>query len=1195
MMATQRDPAGHDSPGGDPQLQLLTALMQGDNETFHELLQQSTVNPNHRYRHLQGSTCTHIASRRGNHVALSLLAKDGRPQVNTADQYGRTALHLAAKYFGSIKNQTEDYERCIKILIKWPQIDVNKLNKKGFTAIYEAALAGKKEALQALLKYGQDKIDVDKLQGDGSSARDLIIKKYPDIATVLSSLNSDLSRYDPYLQLLDLFKNQQFEHFQALLYSIDSEGNMKLDPNHFYHAPYNATLLEIACRQDGTQYRDYVLLLLNAGADPNIINPITNQTPLHLAAQLANLSILEILTASSNTYINLLDEEGKTALHVLAEKTANLKFEKDRVNQCMLLLLKNKKLDVNICDCNGLPAILAAAERANKMVVDIMIENCLNKLDFDKILSNQMFSDLVKKCPQLKVLTERKKKHFQPRTCGDMKEQIFQHLYSRDINSFKKLFLEQVQKGTHKSILNTTEGSHTLLQYAARYGLSEVTQLLLSHGANPNAIHPRNSKCPLILACIHRHHEILDLLLKPVRETRLNINATDMKGNTALYYAAWNRDLQCVVTLLRHGATLDHRNIYGNLPITCSAMESLLDQCVTSSGHPEDDDYRLEFDYNLLLAYRKNPKPAFEESVISIKGLFDDYHNLRTDNQTGEGTLLKNTDPEAHNTKQIASRRMTEGSEMEFLHYISISEDYSSLLTHPVIRSFLHIKWSHITKAYYANLFLFILYMILLNTYILMSVKPSETLHNTDINSSQVQDAQSVSNPGYNLTLKILVTIIVSCLAIRELCQCIGSTKYYIKNPENYLDIGTIVTTIVALHYDSSENKLEETLTVVAIILSWLELVLITGRHPFLSRNIAMLKAVSKNYFWFFLTYSFLIVAFALSFYSLFHDNSNIFFHEPGTSIFKTIIMMNGEYDTSSFEFNMADTTTYLVYIIFVLFIGIVLNNLLTGLAVSDTQSIIQKAEQLSLSSRIKLIYEIERVFITWSQFLKKVCPSILMNITNKLEKNVNIFQHKELYILPNKYGKIMLGNNDLDTSKIKLDLDILCAAIKILSKKGDISEFDRINLNLEDIIIEQKKIFELQQASLLKLQTHIDNNTVKADQNQRNISKLHNKLNSIKEKVDEGRFQTEENNKELKKISERLNSIEHGDANDQSNTFRSVQDGGNLETEASYIDINNKIQAQIQQHDAKLDKILMSYTETQEILQGILQKLSDN
>lgn len=150
--------------------------------------------------------------------------------------------------------------------------------------------------------------------------------------------------------------------------------------------------------------------------------------------------------------------------------------------------------------------------------------------------------------------------------------------------------------------------------------------------------------------------------------------------------------------------------------------------------------------------------------------------------------------------------------------------------------------------------------------------------------------------------------------------------------------------------------------SVWAIILAWLELVLLLGRHPKLSTYIMMFKTVSENFIKFIFLYSFLIIAFSIAFHLLFRTDTH--FNTYWRSLLKTVVMSTGEMEYTSLEFSRAAYSGHIAFFGFLFLIALVLMNLLNGLAVSDTAAIQADAELHSLVARAALIYYIESVFL---------------------------------------------------------------------------------------------------------------------------------------------------------------------------------------------------------------------------------------
>jgi hypothetical protein len=287
-----------------------------------------------------------------------------------------------------------------------------------------------------------------------------------------------------------------------------------------------------------------------------------------------------------------------------------------------------------------------------------------------------------------------------------------------------------------------------------------------------------------------------------------------------------------------------------------------------------------------------------------------------------------------------------------------------------------------------------------------------------------------------------------------------------------------------------------------------------------------MLKTVSLNYFWFLLSYFFLIIAFAFSFYSLLHKNAthNIncdskdgddFFLYPFLSVMKTLIMMMGEFEATSFMCEMLNSKTYFcLFALFIFVIAMVLLNLLTGLAVSDTQAIKSKADQLGLVSRIRLIYEIECTLLQWHAFVENWYKYRLLqpfiNFQRSKVKNIILFSHttpcqKTIHVLPNKGPDIVFEYNG-HKSSCKMDLIIIGNAMAIISKRGEETDVNNMKENFdyiqESVKESHEKIYAMNKSTLSDIQNKMEDNQLLLTNYQQ---KLESKLAEIEGKLEYG------------------------------------------------------------------------------------------
>ena len=878
-----------EEPELEPQGLLLWALKHNRFEMFSYLLTVPGVDPNFKYEKPDYTTCVelacrlhwggkfvkillehgaktnvheihqepiHYAARYGNPEALEALLQNKRTKINVLDSSGRTALHHAVRYTN--KQREAEYERCIELLLKRSDLVLNIPNKSGYTAVYEAANFNKK-AVELILKYRQDDVDLDSYRTRGRTARECILSKYSELRPLLPKYQINFQSLDSNSQLLLALQNRQLETFSNILCQVDEDGKSRVDLNHCYGRPHFATCLEIACK--GEDCAEFVKELLRAGADPNFVNPTTKKTALHSAVEERNIQVLLVLLEDRRTNINAIHD---AVVQMTAEfdKQTDIEEEKRHKNamQELQLILHSRTSEI--------PGTSSTH-------------------------ANQYNSRLG--------------------------QELFKHLYDRNYEDFWNNFSEECK--------DTTDGYYTLLQYATLHRLGDVVQLLLERGADPNATTEREARSPILLASTKKYHEIMKLLLSSATNNKLDVNVTDIKGNTPLHHLSNTEYLDCVVELMRRGADIKHKNVSDKSPLPAKSVQNFLDMSLQTNGTPpENEEYKIFFDYSFLVAHKeKRTQPNLLE---------EDGQPLMNDHESGSRKVQS---PEKLNP------------EMDFLFYISQSNEHRHLVQHPIIKSFLHIKWQHVNIYFYINIIMYTIFAILLNSYILLKIGDNAMNGSeSGITSNGTKTSHSHStSPGFEAAT-VFIVLFLLYFTVRELLQLTLSPKVYHTNYENILDVSIIIFSGYILIW----SEWQETFIVITIILSWTEMILLTGRLPKLSRNIEMLKTVSLNYFWFLLSYLFLLIAFAFSFCSLLHKNatnSSTNYHErqnelsfmnPIMSVMKTFVMMMGEFEFETMVSEMENSTTYFcLFSLFVFIIAMVLLNLLTGLAVSDTQT----------------------------------------------------------------------------------------------------------------------------------------------------------------------------------------------------------------------------------------------------------------
>lgn len=795
------------------------------------------------------------------------------------------------------------------------------------------------------------------------------------------SRGGSLFQADPQTQLLNALRQRNITIFRRVL---KSEA---VDLDHCYDYPDYKTCLDIACSEAG--FAEFVEVILDNHVDVNKINDTHRKAPIHFAVEIGDVRIVKSLLDHKDINVNVLSK-GNTALHSAIKEIENIEDDREvkiKKYEYIIESLVKAGTDVNIPDQKNITPIYSAAKQGLENVIKILIDYSENPIDIDsykdkrKKTARQLLQD------SFPHLLDRISSNESQRESINV-HKLFSHLSSHDEDKFLRDFEKIKKAGNLANILSENNGMYTLLQFACNNGMDKAVDVLLKNEADPNLTSPGNSMKPIALACSNGYFKVLKHLLNngstslnPVNGESLlqtvikddknsgtdenvdykecmklllenskespNINYTDIKDNTALHYAARGGDQETVLSILRKGACIGIRNKFNEPPladISAKTLETYLDECLTTnSERPNDEDYEIQFNYSFLVP------PS----------------NIN-DNESTKIPLMDDSDVKGNESDPFLA------PETDALLYMTRHSDLKPLLKHPIITSFLYLKWQRISCLFYVNITFYALFWLSLILHILFGFSLSEEKTDFVIIVAQIT--------------KILTTIGLILLIFRETVQLTVAPKTYLKSIENWLEICLIIVTSILMFSESTPENPRQQLYPIAILLSSAELVLLIGQFPMLSTNIVMLKTVSWNFFKFLLWYCILIIAFALSFYTLFRtvqpkeniedetkpfdpnkkendeDKETDFFLDPGMSLFKTIVMLTGEFDAASINFESFPITSHIIFIIFVFMIPIVLFNLLNGLAVSDTQAIKANAELVGHISRIEMITYFENI-----------------------------------------------------------------------------------------------------------------------------------------------------------------------------------------------------------------------------------------
>ncbi|CAB3223994.1 unnamed protein product [Arctia plantaginis] len=303
-------------------------------------------------------------------------------------------------------------------------------------------------------------------------------------------------------------------------------------------------------------HQNALLLLLHSGANINQAN-IDKNMPLHMAVNNGHLNCVKALIyfaehSRKKIEINCVNESGNTPLHLaskwgyegiarlLIENGAEPSFQ-NKHNKTAFDYAHNLKILQVLKSCT--PNLYEYIHITNSDVKTLKCnDNSAGKLQ--KVGFKNKETHVTKAVENLKLI-ERILKAI---SYGDVKLACFY------MNINYSVYLDMKNKpdssstlchplcecqlckkktGTYSSDFDinfTDTNGYTALHFAARYGLSELCNILLLNKANINCAN-KKGQTPLHLAALNNKSHVIRLLL----DNGANINAIDLAGNTPLH------------------------------------------------------------------------------------------------------------------------------------------------------------------------------------------------------------------------------------------------------------------------------------------------------------------------------------------------------------------------------------------------------------------------------------------------------------------------------------------------------------------------------------------------------------------------------------------------------------------------------------------------------------------------------------
>jgi len=443
-----------------------------------------------------------------------------------------------------------------------------------------------------------------------------------------------------------------------------------------------------------------------------------------------------------------------------------------------------------------------------------------------------------------------------------------------------------------------------------------------------NEIYSGNSKLGNLLLSAARAGNLKLIMKICENETNVCINHEDAMGNTPLHLAAMSGSTHCVKYLVQKGADLLLENnnkstalyvILHNIPKGENLLMEILNENVkvTTSADGKEE---LEISLKILCPEHKNKM-----------ALVDRLYSRHTHN--------------------------------------------NQLLTHPVLKTFIHLKWKSFQYYTWYRATIYFLYLLLLT----FAVFYQDGIYATTIRSYLVP---------------ISVHLIVFCF------------PYFIPGHYSWtrriaklllFAVPPILTIIsVSIHYNAEWSG-------VAYLFSWLSIPLYCTSFYVISHQAGMFIFVTREIFKHCLVFFFVLLGFSMTFYVLYHDvSSEEYKNFWYTFLYTSLVLLQGASleDYHMLDRNNTTDTTfdngYVTYVtealsamrfasiitslLFVLLVVIALLNMLIALAVRGGNELKEYGQVYHIRNQTQVLYECHEVLNVLSKWFSK-CPGLLYRI----------------------------------------------------------------------------------------------------------------------------------------------------------------------------------------------------------------------
>lgn len=547
-----------------------------------------------------------------------------------------------------------------------------------------------------------------------------------------------------------------------------------------------------------------------------------------------------------------------------------------------------------------------------------------------------------------------------------------------------KCFLWQLEKWLHPSVYETFQRASEKLESCNQFGMELVLKKFRIF--ENNCQYWKGKKYSNLMNVIDaimpdpkfQHRKFTELFnqgqcVEVIIDWDVNIIRRHLHNHSALYHAVAHNHPTIILKLLQKGSYIGSaRNLFDSnaCATDLEILEEHFNDCITKCII---DDRYIEIDLKNLL---NPPNVSNEPCAIFV-------------------------------------------NEMKAIELIGERCEQRHLLIHPLIATFVLMKWNCVAFVFHIQFILYIVFIIFTVGFIWC------TINDISSNTRMIFATGTIFMSAYHAIRKIAHQIYANCY------QELNFRDQF----HNYLICAnlTVTVTCVALLFIGVSPYYRPIVATVCIVSMAGRLFVLAGSLFWsFAQYYVMFLDVAKSSLQSLQLCIILLPTFCFSFYLLLRSETlktmsesqlngqtiNLNFSFLRSAVLKIVAMMAGEFDVgnSNFDVNYYSTCLFLGFVFFIMFVYM---NFMNGLAVRNTHKIQNDAEATSMGQRVKLLAHIERL-VSQARQQKYHFPLIgklfkwltRINTIDALQRPLNT----KIYIAPD--NRVLILRKDYRISK---------------------------------------------------------------------------------------------------------------------------------------------------------------------------------